>query len=40
MSDAITTILTDVSVRNGSEQSLLDSAVAYSSWFNVADGLK
>ncbi len=35
MSDAITTILTDASVRNGSEQSLFDSNVAYNAWLNV-----
>lgn len=35
MSDAITTILTDASVRNGSEQALFDSEVVYSQWFNA-----
>jgi hypothetical protein len=34
MSDAIKTILTDETVRNGAEQSLFEGDVTYSSWYN------
>jgi hypothetical protein len=34
MSDVITTILTDASVRNGTEQTLFAGEVTYSSWYN------